>query len=617
MRAAGRNAQTEKRHGRRRRAREPEGTAQGGQKAARLAPAAVRIFAAAAGAALLGWIVARVLARGPIPCSPESCDVAQLYRLYAIIGPGAAAAFLLLYFLYPRALAPYAFLRSRWRPLYSYAALAAAGAAFFAFIVRFGNRQFGGYDFSILIDTGWRLASGQTPYRDFVCTTPPGFYLGVKYAFQVFGLRWDAQLYAASLYASASFLWIYYLLGALLETRAAAYLTALAIECATMLLPSFWWYNNITSVAACVFFLSCFLYLHHPDRVASRLSYAGALALLGLMKPNIAGLLGLGGMALVFVASRRRAMLVVLTIVAAAGVVAALAINGVSLGGMLASYRAAAIDRGGLSAFGFNDAKPLDIFRDILCVMALAAPLSLWGRRFARAMRRMDLRQTAVGLLLPLGPAVSVFAMFSNGELKDVEWPLFIASGALLLFGASPLGDPAANGRLRRFYVAFLCSPMAADLYMGAVRYRVEGIGYHSYFEWRDASHTVDVPFFSNLKASGRFQTVVEEVRQTLKGNPGPVFFGPRMEFSYAAFGVASPTHLPAWWHPGTSFARTDEPALLKNWLNHRFATLIFLKDDFVYYSPLFFSMIDALYSRDERYSELTVFHVKDGPGNR
>ena len=604
----------EKRHGRRRRAREQEGTAQGEQGTARLLPAPARIFAAAAGAVLLGWIVAQVLANKPIPCPPEACDAAELYRFYAIIGPGAAGALLLAYFLYPRMSAPYAFFRSRWRLQYTYAALAAACAAFFAFIVHFGNRQFGGFDFSVLIDFGWRLASGQKPYRDFICTMPPGFFLGVKYAFQLFGVRWDAQLYAASLYACASFLWLYYLLAELLETRAAAYLTALAIECATMLLPSFWWYNNITSIAACVFFLSCFLYLHHPDRVASRLSYAGALALLGLMKPNIAGLLGLGAVALVFVASRRRAMLVVLTIMAAAGVVAALAINGVSLEGMLASYRAAAIDRGGLSTFGFHDAKPLDIFRDILCVMALAAPLWLWERRFAPAIRRLDFRQTALGLLVLLGPAVSAYGMFSNGELKDVEWPLFIASGALLLFGASPLWNPAANGRLRRFYVAFLCSLMAADLYMGAVRYRVEGIGYQSYFEWRDASRPIGVPFFSNLQASGRFQTVVQEVGQALQQNPGPVFFGPRMEFAYAAFGIPSPTHLPLWWHPGTSFARADEPAILREWLNHRFATLIFLKDDSTFYSPSFLSLIAGLYTIDERYSELTVLHAKDDP---
>src|SRR5579875_3771538 len=51
------------------------------------------------------------------------------------------------------------------------------------FIVHFGNRQFGGYDYSVLIDTGWRLANGQHPYTDFICTLPPAFMLGAKYAF--------------------------------------------------------------------------------------------------------------------------------------------------------------------------------------------------------------------------------------------------------------------------------------------------------------------------------------------------------------------------------------------------------------------------------------------------
>ena len=141
---------------------------------------------------------AHSLFAGILRCRP-------ILRLYAIIGPSAAAAFLLLYFLYPRALAPYAFLRSRWRPLYSYAALAAAGAAFFAFIVRFGNRQFGGYDFSILIDTGCAWLPARRLIGISFVRRRLDSISGVNTR-SVFGLRWDAQLYAASLYASASFL---------------------------------------------------------------------------------------------------------------------------------------------------------------------------------------------------------------------------------------------------------------------------------------------------------------------------------------------------------------------------------------------------------------------------
>ncbi len=572
----------------------------------------------------------------PIPCYPESCDPAALYRFYAVIGPGALGFLLLVYFLHPRLRGVYNFLQNRWRPAYSYAALGAACAFFFWFILRYCNRQFGGYDFGILIDSGWRLASGQIPYRDFTFTLPPGFYLGVKYAFQLFGVTWDAQLYGAALYACGSFLWIYYLLASLLETRPAAYLAALAIECAAMLLPSFWWYNNITSIAGCIFFLSCLLYVREYRRwsflatsssppeprppaapIRAPLSYAASLFLLGLMKPNTAGLLGLGGLALAAAATRRWRPLAGLTLAAVAAALVALMANGVNPAALIQSYRGAAVDRGGITAFGLNDAKPLDIFRVILCLFALAAPFTLWRDRFADSIRRAQGPQIAAGLLLLLGPAAAMYAIFSNGEFKDVEWPLFICAGVVVLFGAPPEPDRAAKERkLRRFYVAFLCSLVAADLYIGAIRYRVETIGYRAFFEWGDASHPVDSPFFPHLRASARFQAVVAQARQALKENQGPVFFGPRLEFGYAAFGIPSPRNLPVWWHPGTAFARADEPAFLRNWLDRRFATLIFLRNDFTYYSPEFLSLIANLYSRDDRYAELTVFHARPGVGS-
>ncbi len=120
----------------------------------------------------------------------------------------------------------------------------------------FGNRQFGAYDFSILIDTGWRLVSGQKPYSDFVCTTPPGFYLGLKYAFAIFGVSWNAQLYATAILRVAAFFWMCRLFGLLVESRLAAFLLSFAIVSAAILTLDFWWYNNVTVIAATVFFLS-------------------------------------------------------------------------------------------------------------------------------------------------------------------------------------------------------------------------------------------------------------------------------------------------------------------------------------------------------------------------
>ncbi len=50
---------------------------------------------------------------------------------------------------------------------------------------------------------------------------------------------------------------------------------------------------------------------------------------------------------------------------------------------------------------------------------------------------------------------------------------------------------------------------------------------------------------------------------------------------------------------------------MLRAWLDDRFATLIFLKNDFTFYSPQFLELINANYIRDESRSELTVFHSR------
>ncbi len=142
------------------------------------------------------------------------------------------------------------FSASRWRSAYTVGALLAACGFLSAFIIHFGNRQFGAWDFGVLIDTGWRQILGQRPYTDFISPLPPAFNLGIKYAFELFGVNWNAQLYFTAIFASISFLWSYWLLSKLTGSRIASFGMALAIQCAVVLPLCFWWYNNTVSIMA-------------------------------------------------------------------------------------------------------------------------------------------------------------------------------------------------------------------------------------------------------------------------------------------------------------------------------------------------------------------------------
>ncbi len=550
------------------------------------------------------WLAPK-LARYQTPPGADLADRITARESNLLIGPIDLLLFLTLYLLLPSIDRSISKLKIQWRSSYTIVASVVTALAVTLFILHFGNQQFGGYDFSILIDTGWRLVSGQKPYIDFVCTVPPGFYLGLKYAFGIFGVNWDAQLYATAILAVAAFFWIFWLFSLLVESRLASFLLSLTIVCAAILTLDFWWYNNVTSVAATVSFLSCLAFLKRPLRATTQVSWVVSFALLCLMKPNVAGLLAAGSVLLALLATRHRTRFAVLTLTGFLLAIAFLAFNGISLKGMLASYAAAAAGRGALSTFGFRGYSELYLTRIAVCLIGMSLPFLPWLSRFATAVRDANLQKIAYLLLFVLAPLISLFAMFTNGELKEVEWPLFIAAASILLF--EYFGH---HWRLRRFYVAFLCALAVSTLYLGAVRIRVAGIGRHTFFEWNDATVSPGKPFFQNLTSSSQFRSVLGQIGQVLKDNPSPVFFGPRLEFAYAVFELSSPRRLPVWWHPGTSFRAADEPELLAAWRAHHFATLIFLKDDYTYYSLPFLRIIKGTYHQDNGFPGLTVFHA-------
>ena len=171
-----------------------------------------------------------------------------------------------------------------------------------AFTIWCGLSQVGAFDHSALIDTGWRLLNGQTPYKDFPCTLPPGFYLGTLYAFKLFGVYWQSLVIFEALFAAAAFFWIYHLLDQILKNRLFAILVAFLSQAISTMLVAYWWYNPVTATSAVIFMLSCVVWLMHPKAVRWQASYFCSLLLLSFMKPNLAGPL-IGGCISVLISS--------------------------------------------------------------------------------------------------------------------------------------------------------------------------------------------------------------------------------------------------------------------------------------------------------------------------
>lgn len=524
------------------------------------------------------------------------------------------SAWLIAFVLYPPLCSIRSMLRTRWRPACTAISLAAACAFISLFILHFGNRQFGLYDFGILIDTGWRQLAGQRPYVDFLTATPPGFNLGIKYAFQIFGLNWNAQLYATAFLATGSFLWLYWLLARLTARRMVAFWLAFATEMAITLELSFWWYNNETETFVILFFLSCLLLCRQPRLPGAQVSYYFSLWPLALMKPNMAATMGLCGIVLVLCVTDRKLRVVLLTLASAATALLFLSLNKVSIAAMLANYHAAAIEHG-LTFFGLRSYRsPSKLALLLLWIAMLALPFAAVLPEYSKLFRQRLWPKLAFLLFFPSLFLITMYGLTTNSDLADLQLVALLVGGTVLLFG---IGMPAPRPILRRAYVALLFAMLASDLYAGVMRWRVQGIGPGQFFEWRDAAHSVNSKFFSDLHASGEMSDASDQIKKAISDNQGPFFLGPRLEMGYALNGIPSPDRMPVVWEPGTFFARKDEGKLLQTWEDHRFKTLIFLKGDYTFYTPEFMSLIHSDYSSDDRYPELTVYHLLVNGGQR
>lgn len=515
-------------------------------------------------------------------------------------------AFVVSFALLPSMMKTIAFCRRRWRQECSYLALIAICSGMWAFVLYFGRSQFGAYDFNVLVEMGWRQIAGQRMYVDFITPTPPGFNLGIFYAYKFFGVSWDAGLYLAAIVTCVSFLWMYWLLVKMSLSRLAAMGVALAIETCTMLLLCFWWYNNSALLFASIFLLSCMMCVMRESWIPAEVSYFASLTLLSLMKPNIAGVTIIGGLVLLWISSHHRWRVAAWTIAAALTSLAILAVNHVSVRALLATYHAASLERGISSTFGLDQMSREDRGLAILWAFAFSIPMIFILPKIWKQMQAGEWRGVAYNLFFPLSLFISLYGIATNGEFREVEWAVLLASSGVIAFGTHltrPFG--------RRIYVAMVFAAMVGDVYQGIERVRVYGIGVHLFFEWQDDQHEQRVNsdgFLKNMRVSPSMITVEHQVKQANETNAGPFFFGPRLDFNYAVLEIESPRGLPAWWHPGTSFARADEPGLVRLWEDHRFETLIFLKGDYTYYPPDLLAAIDRDYVRDDQYSSITVY---------
>lgn len=437
--------------------------------------------------------------------------------------------------------------------------------------VRFGLRQFGSYDLSLLVDVGWRGLQGQRAFKDFPFTLPPTFATGATHAFQLLGFQWKALCLFNWLFASAAGI------GAWLTLRRDRHddkLLLFAVATAFMIpvwITGHWWHSSVSSIGAALWILVTLGLLRHPESRTRAATFVVTMALTLGLKPNVAAPVVVGVLASMMLAPQRKYFLK-LALGGALVFVAWMSLEHISPLRLLAAYRAIARERAGANFFITPDLTGWFATVQAISALAIVAPLVAAVPYFGR---RRDLSGSAPFGVVLAGLAGAFFGLKTNWDIKQNDYPLLVTSVACGLH----LALPHAHSLVRyvcRFGLVLACAFLTVTaLGLGQSRWRNQLV---------DDLYGVDLPpleqgFFKDFSPSPRMAGVLKETERALaQRQPNDtVFFGPRVEFLYAAYQVPSPKHLPLWWHPGASYPRRSEKRIIEAFRKHAFNWLVFL----------------------------------------
>ena len=218
------------------------------------------------------------------------------------------------------------------------------------------------------------------------------------------------------------------------------------------------------------------------------------------------------------------------------------------------------------------------------------------------------------------GVFTAYYAFYTNGEPKLTDLPILLAPVALATLVNFDNSREVITRSIQASCVALFglsCILIALGVEAGASRIRVELIGSGLFFEPPETIQKLNAnSFFRDLYAGPRLRRVLEEIQEATEkenreNDPAPrIFFGPRINFGYAAFGISPPKGLPVFWHPGVSYSLKKEPEIVNSFHEDKFDLCVFLKDDFTYMPQGVMQILSMEFEKVQG-RELTLFRRK------
>lgn len=462
-------------------------------------------------------------------------------------------------------------------------------------------RQFGSYDLSPLIDAFWRTRSGQVPGTDFINTFPLIIYLSALLA-AVVDLGWTELTLISVLHTAVAFGAIMVLTpGDLRRTNWP--LAVAAILALPLVYTNHVWHSSSSQLAGAVALMA----FHRAvvEATLSKRTLAGvglAAALVAVTKQNVALPIIASGLFSVLVIGRAQRGLVAVAMLLGSllGIGLALVALDMRPQDLLASYTAVAGRT--LPTQAMWD-EVVSVRSNLLVVALLASALAIMAVRIVVA--RQALRRSSVALLIMLPATLVPVATDWDTKVNDMVLPLLLI--------CRWAWDDAPGLQQPRRIAAFVLVALvfAVALNKGATRERMETVGAYTFWE-PVADRQIETGYFKGMHVGGRFSRVHSEMRQLRRAHPNAsIFFGPRLEFGYRLTGAPSPRGMPLWWHPGSSYAESDEDRIIRAFASDRFDLLVFLGKDRTRMPKRLLRLIEARYVRVGSGGELQTFRRK------
>jgi len=451
------------------------------------------------------------------------------------------------------------------------ACVGACGIVMAGFCYWCGMRQFGGFDCSVVIDTAWRLYNGQKPYVDFPCTVPVGFYLGAELAFRLFGVFWSSLVKVNVLYLLLTFFWTYAVLRQVFQNRYLVLVLVITCESMSMILDSFWWYNPVTNTAVVLYVACVAAVLARPASRWLWLSVCMSLFLTAMMKPNVAGVAILGGTAALLINPRTLWRACAVTLIAFILWLGVIAIHGASIGQVLGGYFS-------VGTFAFSSNRFLVDLKPYERNLAWASLFALIPGLVHAAWPGSGLRGRPALLVLASSAFVaSMFGFYVNGDPKLVDLSVGLLAATFLMGNIRQDEDTLRVSPNWAAYLVLVCSTFTFTcLGEAAIRHRMRGVD--AFFEYQMEDGPVKEGFFKGMHSGHNLRAAMDAITALrARGETSNIYFGPRLQWAYAAFGIPSPKGLPIWWHPGGAFPIKDDAMYETRWIEHRYDPVLIM----------------------------------------